>query len=858
MPSTVPFRRLTGILAMAIVASSAFAQDETSTDSVGNPTTVNEPQASIDDIFLSVFGKERPALAEGSYYVLIDGINVGEYRITPEDGANEGSIEADFVTDMLAPATIDDFAKTLKELTDGSNSISFQTLRDQGLQVEFDPQQLALRITLPNEIKTLRNLNLRGQSRRRDVEFTEPSDFSAFLSYRAGATVVEESAVTDTGFYRYTNDIDLAVNILNVVMTADLRYDSIRSREFSRGDVRLTYDDREHLIRYELGDLSVGRRPFQNAPRIAGIAAFRDYAINPYVNIRPTSEQAFELDRPARVEVLVNGSPVRTYDLPSGRFNLRDFPLIASAGNDIELRIIYGSGEIEIRSFPAFYDLELLAPGLVDFAFNFGAPYRDDNGLRRYDTNDYNGTAYARYGITTSLTAGLNWEGSRDFDLVGGEFVWASPIGTFGLNASTNIREANVDTSKFTTQYRWRDNDPIRERSIDVLMSLTGKDYLTLSEIFSGAFVAKEARLRVGQKFGRRTSAQFSIGYEDYRSANGDSYFAGVTASQQYRFGSLYAGIEYRQSPSYSGPAFRMGLSIPLGRANMTSSYFSEDNAARIEYNRLASVGVNSFGFSAGADRRDDSDRQFARATFLGNRFEASAQQIARNYLSRNERRDLRTEFFFGSALVMAGGQFAISPPVRNGFAIFKPDKKAGQYRIAAEPRTGFGSAETKYSAYSGPLGPAVVTSLTPYFNRSIQIDAPDAPAGTSLGGQVYEFSPGFKSGYRIKVGDSANVSVIGNMVDKDGDPLVYISGEVTLLEAKKDEESKPKQVFTNAKGRFFVEGVEAGRSYQVTVTVDGTQYTNKLDIPDDVAGLHRIDDYYFYDIDVEVEKEGL
>lgn len=840
---------------MAIVASSAFAQDQANIAGAGEPQVINEPEASIDDIFLSVFGKERPGLAEGLYYVLIDGINVGEYQITPEDGGNEGSVETEFVTDILAPTTIDEFATMLKELTNGRDKTSFQMLRDQGLQVQFDPMQLALRITLPIEIKTVRNLNLRGLSRRRDVEFTEPSAVSAFLSYRAGATVVEESTETDTGFYRYTNDIDLAVNILNVVMTADLRYDSIRTRKFSRGDVRLTFDDQKHLVRYELGDLSVGRRPFQNAPRIAGFSAYRDYAINPYFNIRPTSEQAFDLDRPARVEVLVNGSPVRIYDLPSGRFNLRDFPLIASAGNDIELRIRYGSGEVEIRSFPAYYDLELLAPGLVDFAFNFGAPYIEENGLRRYDTNDYNGTAYARYGINPSLTAGLNWEGSRTFDLVGAEIVWASSIGTFGLNASTNIRDTSLDASKFTSQYRWRDSDPIRELSIDGLVSLTGKNYQTLSQIFSGAFVAKEARVRVGQNFGPRTSAQISVGYEDYRSANGDSYFAGVTASRQFRFGSVYAGIEYRKSPERSGPAFRMGLSIPLGRANMTSSYMSEDNAARVEYNRLASVGVNSFGFSAGADRRDDSDRQFARASFVGNRFDASAQQIARNYLSRNDRRDLRTEFYFGSALVMDDGQFAISAPVRNGFAIFTADKKAGNYQIAAEPRTGFGSAQTKYSAYSGPLGPAVVTSLTPYFNRSIQIDAPDAPAGTSLGGQVYEFSPGFKSGYRIKVGNAANVSVIGNMVDKDGDPLVYISGEVVLLDAKKDEANEPTQVFTNAKGRFFLEGVEAGRSYQITVTVDAKQFTHKLEIPDDVSGLYRIDDYYFYDIDVAAER---
>ena len=833
----------------------AYQQTAPDADS-NNPATDTEPESpeSIDDIFKSVFGKERPTLAESEYVVLIEGINVGEYLVTPDSKNTEGSVEANFVANILAPSTIEEKAQILRNLTNGRDKIPFAMLRSHGLDVKFDSAQLVLRIDIPVDVRTVRDLNLRKYRKRGDTDLAQQADFSGYVSFRAGATFVEDSALTDTGFYRFAADIDVAVNILGVVATADLRYDSIRARKFSRGDVRLTYDDRNSLIRYELGDLSVGRRPFQNAPRIAGFSAYRNFSINPYLNIRPTSEQTFELDRPARVEVLVNGSAVRSYDLRSGRYNLRDFPLVASAGNDIELRINYGSGEVEIRSFPAFYDLELLAPGLVDFALNFGVPYRDDGGLRRYDTNDYNGTAYARYGINSTLTAGVNWEGSRGFDLIGAEMVWASPIGTFGINASTNIRKAGIDDSKLTLQYRWRDTDTSRERSIDGVISLTGKDYRTLNQIFSGSFVAKEAKLRVGQKFGPRTRAQISVGYEDYRIANGDSYYVGLTVSQQFRFGNVYAGVEYRKSQEHNGPAFRIGVSIPLGNANLTSSYMSEDNAARIEYNRLATVGVNSFGFSAGADRRNGADRQFGRANFLGNRFEVSAQQIARNYFSNNARRDLRTEVNFGSALVMADGQFAISRPVRNGFAIFKADEKAGDYQIAVEPRTGFGSSETKYSGFSGALGPAVVTSLTPYFNRSIQVDAPEAPAGTSLGGQVFELSPGFQSGYSIKVGNAANVSVVGNMVDKEGNPLVYISGEATLLNASKDDADGPKQLFTNAKGRFFLEGVEAGRSYNINVKVGRQQVTNKLGIPDDVTGLHRIGDYYFYDVDVPAE----
>src|SRR5690606_4156098 len=432
-----------------------------------------QPQDSIENIFKQVFGKERPVLGRDEYSVLIEGINVGEYDVTPDNDATLGSVDANFVTTVLAPLLVEDSADSLKALGAGQDNIRFEQLRELGMNVEFDSAQLVLRIDIPAAIRTVRNLNLRSLRNRSDIELVEQSEFSAYASVRAGTTIVEDSGFSGTGFTRFAADIDLAVNVHGIAAEVELRYDDNRGKKLSRGDVRLTYDDRDSLIRYELGDLSVGRRPFQNAPRIAGISAFRNFNINPYLNIRPSPEQAFELDRPARVEVLLNGSPIRTYDLRSGRYNLRDFPLVSSAGNDIELRITYASGETEIRSYPAFYDLELLQPGLIDFAANLGMPYRDDNGVRRYDDNNYNGTAYLRYGLTPSLTVGVNWEGDRFFDLIGAEFVWASPIGTFGVNSSTNIRTPGLNSGQISFQYRWRDADTARERSIDASVILT-------------------------------------------------------------------------------------------------------------------------------------------------------------------------------------------------------------------------------------------------------------------------------------------------------------------------------------------------------------------------------------------------
>lgn len=825
------------------------------TDGASTPSQTSPQPENIDDIFKQVFGKERPVLGQADYGVLIEGINVGEYLVTPGGTDSAGSVEVDFVKTVLAPVTVDATSDLLKSLAEGSDNVSFDELRKLGLIIEFDNTQLILRIDIPANIRTVRSLNLRSLRARSDIELVAQSGFSAYASVRAGATIVEDARFSNTGFTRFAADIDLAANVHGIVAEAEFRYDDSRRRKLSRGDVRLTYDDRDTLVRYELGDLSIGRRPFQNAPRIAGISAFRNFNINPYLNIRPTPEQAFELDRPARVEVMLNGAPIKTYDLRSGRYNLRDFPLVSSAGNDIELRITYASGETEIRVFPAFYDLELLSPGLFDFAANLGLPYRDQDGIRRYDDHNYNGTAYIRYGFSPTLTAGLSWEGDRHFDLVGVEAAWASPIGTFGINAATNVRAIGADSSQLSLQYRWRDTDSERERAIDASVTLTGKDYRTLNQIFAGAFIAKQARVRVGQKISEQSRVQLYAGYDELRDGQGDSYYGGINYSHQFRFGSVSASAEYRRNNEEAGPVFRIGLSVPLGRSSLTSSYTTEQNAARIEYNRLASVGANSFGFSAGAERRDGSDRQFGRASYIGNRFESSIQQIASNYFSDGDR-DLRTELTFGTALVMADGQFALSRPIRNSFAIIKANKKAGEYQIAVEPRTGFGSSKTRYSAYSGSLGPAVINTITPYFNRTLQVDAPDAPAGVSLGGQVFALNPGYRSGYNLEVGNSRNVSLVGNLVDRDGDPFTFITAQAQNADIGA-EHNEPSQIFTNAKGRFFLEGVEAGQTYNITILVDGKPETKTIAIPDDVTGIYEPDSYIIYDIDVQSKGEN-
>ncbi|MDT0575605.1 hypothetical protein RM533_05355 [Croceicoccus sp. F390] len=824
----------------------SHATEADAAGSVTDPATATE-----DEIFRRAFGGNRPVLPASDYPVVVNGIPVGEFAVHPGRADADGTVHKDLLLAVLADAVRPPTAETLRQMAGSGTDVAFASLRQLGFDIRFDAMELVLVINVPPRLGTMQNLQFRRARADAAAQVLMPSRFSAYASMRAGAVIIEDSARDATGLTRKAAEIDTAVNLLGLVGQANLRYRDTGRRAFTRGDVRLTYDDTSALMRYEIGDLSIARRSFQSGQRIAGISVARYFGIDPYRNIRPGFSQAFELTEPARVETLINGIPSRSFNLRAGQYTLRDIPLVSSAGNDIELRISYLGGRSEVLRFPAFFDFDLLAPGLVDFGFNFGVPYRDNDGRREYDSSTYTGSAYARIGVSSNLTLGLNWEGNRQFDLVGGDAVWASPVGTFATYVSTQVQELTARSSQLTFSYRWRDADRSRDRFVDAAFVLTGRDYRTLSDIFGDNYTARQGRIRVGQRLSRLTHAQLYAGYEQLRLEGQDGYYIGVNASRQISFGSLSAGLEYQWSERQPGPAVRIGLTVPLARGSLSSSYATQDHTLNVDYTQASSGGVGSTAVNAGLSRRDGAEQLYAGISYLGNRFEASATQLAGSYLGRFEDRDLRTELTFGTALVMADGHFGISRPVANSFALFTPHPKAGDIDLAIDPRTDFGAARTSYEAVSGPLGPAVLPNLAPYFVRGVQVDAPNAPLGTSTGGEIYMLRPGFRSGYSIVVGSEASVSLVGNLLDRDGDPLPFATG-TAAIDRRSANDGDALQLFSNRAGRFFLDKLLPGRRYRLHFDIGGQTLTGLLDVPADAIGLVRLDTPVKLDIDVK------
>lgn len=819
--------------------------------------SAQEPDISTmseDELYRAVFNRDRPAYGQSRYPVMVDGVLVGDAGVDPSD---EGWIEREVLEREVLPFLLPDAADALKSVLI-DDRVPFSALRSLSYEITFDNRDLVLVIDVPLELRTERTVYLSGPPDRNIADTIERANVSGFVSVRAGADWIQSGLESSGSPSGLVADIDAAFNIKGVVLEGSVRYSEDASRKWQRDDVRLVYDDVNNLVRYELGDLTVGRRPNQTAPRIAGFGAYREFRIDPYDDPRPVGERGLVLERSASVEILVNGASVRTVSLPAGRFSLRDFPIMPGAVNDVEFLITYATGEVERVFFPAFASIDLLEEGTSEFAINVGVPYEVDNGSRDYDTGEFNIMGFWRKGFSPTLTMGGSIEANSDLLLVGPDITWASPFGSFDLSAVMDLQNPGLDSGRLILRHALRSTDPDTGMSLDSLVILTGDDYRTLDQLFSNRVSTIFAQSRFGMALTPDTRIQVGGSYERVADDDsvGDRWTAGVSASHRFKRFSLIGSVDWSQDDRGSDVAARISLFMPLGRGTLTSSYATRGDAFRTEYRRPAGAGVGSFGYGAGFEFRDGSNRQFARANYVGNRFEAAIEQ--ERFDGRGPA-DVRTGFALGSALVMADGKFGLSRPVTNSFAIVSSASEIDA-QIAVDPRSRLGG-DTKYSAWSDFIGPAVVPDLPAYLVRNLEVEAPDAPIGAGVGGEVFVVRPGYKSGFVLSSGSaSGSVSALGNMVDMDGDPIAYASGTVRKLGSEAPAEGSTDEagvIFTNSAGRFFVEGLEPNNTYEVIMDVAGDPVRFEMTPPEDAIGIWNLGENVRLDVDVENPDES-
>lgn len=816
------------------VANPALAETRPEPDRSPGPKPLDS-EASTEEIFEAMFGRKPEPAARLKYPVIVLGVNLGDIEVLPAKAPGETEIDSDALVAMLGPMLVDERLSELAATVAGRTTLTTAELRSLGYEAEFNQAELSLAVDVPVEFRTIVPIPL--QRRRQPIvlaDTLQQASTSLIANAFAGTTYIHESMSDVRGFDATQINLDFALNHKGVVFETGLRYSEAARDPLVLSDTRLTYDLVDPMVRLEAGDLTVPTSGLQGNPSIAGIASFRNFNLQPDADFRTNPSQQFELQRPARVSVYINGQFVRELRLPSGRYNLTDLPLRTSAGNDVTLEILYDTGEIERVIFSAFYDFNLLKRGVSEFALNAGPRSEIRSGRREYDTDNIAFSGFYRLGVSDRLTFGGNAQLDANLINVGMESLYATGLGSVGLLANYSDHDEGQGGA-VTGLYRLGGKDPKRQLVLDVQARFQDRDFLALGARPNSTRFKYDTAFRLSGNANDKLRLQLSAGFRQRYENNAEEYSMTFTANRRVGRGALGGSIRYDDLDGRGEWSAGISYSIRFGPGALQLGHETRRNATRASFGYQPNDGVNSLGYDIAYTRQSSLDELRAGVGYVGNRIDGRIEQRVAQAMAEGSLGDENfTSLFLGSAFVYADGLAAISRPVIDSYAIFKTRPGADMFDLAVDPTSSVFGSGRSYSAKSSMLGPAVLTDLQSYYPRTVQVEAPDAPAGTSIGTETYSFRPGFRSGYVVEVGTDRNVSVVGVLVDINGQIVPYAAGYAITS----DGERRP--TFSNAGGRFFVDGLKGGESVRIEFDTPRGMSAEIL-VPEGALGVARL-----------------
>lgn len=728
---------------------------------------------------------------------------------------------------VLAPAVMESLRGNLA----GKTAIGPAELAAAGLEVTYDPRTLELQFFIPVERRASRSVSVSALDGERVGKVLQPADVSAYLNIRSSVDLVENGF--DTGFAAPIVLLDGAVRAKDIVAESDAIWSPGASGvQFQRLGSRLVYDDLKHLVRITAGDLQAQAQGFQSVPDIAGVSLYRSYSVlSPQQIIRPRGDRTFRLERPATVEILVNGQQIRRLQLGPGNYNLRDFPF-AQGANDVRVNILDDAGRSESLRFDIFLDQSQLAKGLSEFGLYAGV--KAPLSLRGPSySNEWLVSGFYRRGLMDFLTLGANVQADKDVQMVGAEAVVSTPLGIFGGHAAwSHVRglgDGMAVQANFRRQFVRSDG---QADSLNLFAEHRSRRFAPVSFFLPDNPYKYELGGGYSHSFGPTFYAGVDARFSKARGANPDVHSYRLTGGWRITpTASLSAETRWQQDSRGREFSALLSLTIRLGTsASLRSEFDTRDNRARVSYQAIHGSGVGSFNVTADVERSDFGSSASVNASYFTNRAELGFSHYGNFTRDFATSTGQRSTFRLGTSLAMADGAVSVGRPIYDSFAIVHPHRSLRRADVIVDP-TSFG-----YAANSGKLGAATMPSLSSYAERTITTDVKNAAPGVDIGQGAFRVFPKYRSGYSLQVGSEYNVTALGQMLDVDGNPVALVAGKATEL-AKPDR--PPVTLFTNRQGRFGAAGLAPGR-WRLEM-LDDHKSTFEIEIPSKAEGVVRL-----------------
>jgi outer membrane usher protein len=746
---------------------------------------------------------------------------------------NRIEFSAQRVLDLLANVLDPEVLRTLQGTFAGKSTLTPADFQASGIGIRYDPQALSLELTIAAERRARRTVQVSPLESSRVGDFVTPAGFSAYLNVRGNIDYVHNGF--DRGVQSPIMFVDGAARIAGLVLESESVWQpGARGVDFQRLGSRAVYDDQNNLVRWTAGDLQTVSRGFQSAPDISGLSVFRSYSVlQPQTIVRPRGDRQFRLDRPSTVEIQVNGQIVQRLQLAPGTYDLRDFPFTQGA-NDIRLAVLDDTGRSELLRFNVFLDQSQLARGLSEFGLYAGvmAPLQQRGP---HYTDDFAISGYYRRGVSDYMTLGANFQADKDTRMGGVEGVFATGVGTIGANFSiSDIDGYGKGYGAILTFQRLIQRSGGRADSLNLSLEARSRDFGQLGTI--APFNPYKWEVGAGYSHAFTDSVYAGLDGRYSNGRDGQRSVHSVRGTMGWRISpsvSLTADGRYDRDDRGSRIAGLFSLTVRLGRySSVRTDFDTHDNRGRVAYQTIHGQGVGSYNVSADVERSDIGSGVNVVANYFANRAELGLSHFGTFTDGFGTTTGERSSLRFATSLAVADGGFSVGRPIYDSFAIVRPHAGLKGANILVEP-SAYG-----YTASSGLLGAGTQPSISSYAERTITIDAPGAPAGVDLGQGSFRLFPPYRSGYLLTVGSNYNVTAVGRMLDREGEPVALVTG--TAIELAHPER-EPVALFTNREGRFGAVGLAPGR-WRVRM-LDDQKSEFVIEVPAKTEGVLRLGD---------------
>jgi len=579
----------------------------------------------------------------------------------------------------------------------------------------------------------------------------------------------------------------------------------------------------ERMWTLEVGD-STGKAGIWGRPALFGGLNFHtNFLTRPGFITYPQPSFSGAAVVPSTATVFIDNVRRANLGFAPGPFGISNIPVI-SGDNEVSLVVRDSLGRETIMRQQFYSSLELLKPGLHDFALEAGM-IRQNFGLRSFDYKKLAVVGQSRYGWSEKLTAEARLEQIGQGTTLGVGAIVLVPIPAIATIAIAASQSDGQSGTLILAGLEKRTRDwavGIRGQSMSAGFTQLGVDQIRVRPQHSLTAYGST-------KLGRESDyGSFGFVFVDAgRNKQDGGQTVSATWSKSFVNGSVfYLSTSYANHPARNTQV-SAALSYPLGRRTSVSASASRNSSGAASGSISAATALKNVDEIAWRARISGSTSPAAATSMTGEATLLWRAPMFDSSVGVSVGREAQGgRIAVSGAVGMADGTWFRTRTLYDGFGIIRTPGMNG-IPIMSNGRV---------VAVSDRNGIAVVSNLTPYQENTLRVDLKRLPLNIDTDNDTVVLVPRYRSATSGEIKLFRTVSAMLSVTTGNGVP-VPLGTEVSLI-------GSAERFVVGRAGRLYLAKLQPQNT--VVVHLDNGDCTLSLDVPTQyfspqVDGNHRL-----------------